>query len=424
MTPLGEPAAEAVVLAGGAGTRLRDALPGTPKVLAPILGRPFLHHLFDHLTEQDITSVTLATGHAATQVERVASEYAGPLELRFSREEQPLGTGGAIARAFERVRGERAWVFNGDSFCGASLRDVEAVTVESPGDAWLVAVPVGDASRFGTLVLDGTRIVSYLEKSGRHERGWINAGIYLLPRGLAAAGGASLPCSIERDLFPGWATAGILRAAAVETPFIDIGTPESLAAAESFFRRHVRPSRPFVFLDRDGTIIVQKQYLSDPKEVELIDGAAAALKQLRAAGFGLAVVTNQSGIGRGLFDQARLDAIHDRMRALLAREGAAVDAIYACPHAPEQACACRKPAAGMIEQAAREHAVDLSRSWMVGDKDADVDLARTAGLQSILVRTGYGRELETSLTGRADLVTDDLREAAERIIAVTGVDHR
>lgn len=222
---------EAIVLAGGAGTRLRGVLPDTPKVLAPIGGRPFLHRLLDDLARQGIEEVVLATGYAADAVEASARDWNGPMHSRFSRETAPLGTGGAIANAFDAIRGSRAWVMNGDSFCDVDLREVATEAAAAPEEPWLVAVEVDDASRFGTLELEGARVVRYLEKTGRVERGWINAGIYILPRALMTRGAYS----IERDRFPQWAAGGYLRAARVRGRFIDIGTPESFAAAEAFF---------------------------------------------------------------------------------------------------------------------------------------------------------------------------------------------
>ena len=222
---------EAVVLAGGAGTRLRGVLPDVPKVIAPVNGRPFLHRLFDTLASQGIDSIVLATGFAADAVEQAARSWRGPMQVDFSREAQPLGTGGAIAAAFDRIRGERAWVLNGDSWCGVDLGMVAEAAAESPGDAWMVASEVDDASRYGTLELDGSQVVRYLEKTGRPERAWISTGIYVLPRAVLEQG----PSSIERDLFPRLAAEGRLHAFRAQARFIDIGTPESFAAAQSFF---------------------------------------------------------------------------------------------------------------------------------------------------------------------------------------------
>jgi D-glycero-D-manno-heptose 1,7-bisphosphate phosphatase len=174
--------------------------------------------------------------------------------------------------------------------------------------------------------------------------------------------------------------------------------------------------RGFVFLDRDGTLIVEKHYLADPDQVQLIDGAAAALRRLRESGYGVAVITNQSGLGRGYFDAERLEAVHARMRELLAREGARLDGIYVCPHTPDEGCSCRKPAAGLVEMAARDHQFERQRSFIIGDKSCDIECGKNAGIVSILVRTGYGREMETEIGASADHVADSLPEAVEWIL--------
>jgi D-glycero-D-manno-heptose 1,7-bisphosphate phosphatase len=178
--------------------------------------------------------------------------------------------------------------------------------------------------------------------------------------------------------------------------------------------------RPFVFLDRDGTLILEKNYLADANGVELIDDAAAALRRLRDAGFGIAVITNQSGVARGYFDLLCVDAIHARLRELLASQGASVDAVYVCPHAPDDACACRKPGTAMLESAVRELAADLASSFIIGDKQCDIDCGRNAGVTSILVRTGYGSSLEREIGPRADFVAGSLSEAVDWILRRRG----
>jgi D-glycero-D-manno-heptose 1,7-bisphosphate phosphatase len=172
--------------------------------------------------------------------------------------------------------------------------------------------------------------------------------------------------------------------------------------------------RAAVLLDRDGTLIVDRDYLSDPAGVELLPGAAAGLRKLRDLGLALVVVTNQSGIGRGLFDEAALAAVHDRLTTLLAAEGVRLDGIYHCPHAPADDCACRKPRTELALRAARDLGLDLARAFVVGDKRADVELGRALGVPGILVRTGYGeRELAGGVT--ADAVAGDLEGAAQII---------
>jgi histidinol-phosphate phosphatase family protein len=139
------------------------------------------------------------------------------------------------------------------------------------------------------------------------------------------------------------------------------------------------------FLDRDGTIVVDKHYLSDPDGLELLPNAIEGLRDLRELGARLVVVTNQSGVGRGYFPAEAVEPMHERLRELLAAGGVELDGIYVCPHAPDDGCACRKPGSALFEQAAEELDVDLGDSVVIGDKDADVEAGRRIGATSILV---------------------------------------
>lgn len=172
-------------------------------------------------------------------------------------------------------------------------------------------------------------------------------------------------------------------------------------------------SRRFVLIDRDGTINVEKHYLSDPDQLELYPGVAAAIRRLNALDLGVVVVTNQSGIARGYFDLVRLEQIHDRLYTLLGEEGASIDGLYICPHGPDADCDCRKPLPGMVRQAVDDHHFDPARSFMIGDKEVDVALGHAVGAVSFLVRTGHGAKYVEGT--KADYVVDDL-PAAVRII--------
>ena len=178
-----------------------------------------------------------------------------------------------------------------------------------------------------------------------------------------------------------------------------------------------------VFLDRDGTINVEVQYLSKVEEFRLIPGVPYALQRLKDAGFLLVVVTNQSGIGRGLYDEAALQAIHDRMHEELGGFGITIDACYFCPHHPEHAkgdyrieCSCRKPLPGMLQQAALDLDIDLSRSYMIGDKLGDIEAGLNAGCTSLMVKTGYGAA-EASRLPAGVPAYEELHMAVEAILA-------
>lgn len=174
----------------------------------------------------------------------------------------------------------------------------------------------------------------------------------------------------------------------------------------------MRPNKRYVLFDRDGTLITERNYLSDPDQVELIPGTTEGLRQLSQLGFGLAVLTNQSGIARGYFDQKRLAEIHKRMCDMLAAGDVRLDGIYVCPHLPEDNCTCRKPRTGLVKTAAAELGFDPATSFVVGDKPCDIELGRQIGASTFLVRTGYGIKYEGSKTSQADHVVDDVLEAA------------
>lgn len=168
-----------------------------------------------------------------------------------------------------------------------------------------------------------------------------------------------------------------------------------------------------VFLDRDGTLIEEVDFLSRVEEMRLFPYTFDSLKSLKDSGYLLIVVTNQSGIGRGLYSEADMHAIHDEMNRQL---DGMIDQFCHCPHLPDEACYCRKPSLGMIESALLNFDIDLTQSWVVGDKNLDRELGENAGAGAILVRTGYGVEHEKTF-GYSDNVVDDLAKAVEHILS-------
>jgi len=178
--------------------------------------------------------------------------------------------------------------------------------------------------------------------------------------------------------------------------------------------------RPAVFLDRDGTLIEDPGHLGHPDGVRLLDGVADSVRRLSEAGFVLVVVSNQAGVARGLFTGNAVVAVNRRIAELLGEAGAKVEGWYWCPHHPDFTgpCDCRKPAPGMLLDAARDLDLDLARSWLVGDHGSDVEAARRAGVRPIMVRTGHGAE-EACLLAEGDdtPVTANLAGATGLILA-------
>ena len=171
-------------------------------------------------------------------------------------------------------------------------------------------------------------------------------------------------------------------------------------------------SRRFVALDRDGTIIIEKNYLSEVSQVELVPGAGSGLRQIADMGLGLVVLTNQSGVGRRYFDHARVGEVNQLMADFLEADGVRLDGIYYCPHLPQDGCACRKPGLGMLELTAQELNFDAGACFVVGDKASDVEMGRRAGATTFLVSTGYGAMVAREGTTTADYEVNDLTHAA------------
>ncbi len=176
---------------------------------------------------------------------------------------------------------------------------------------------------------------------------------------------------------------------------------------------------PAVFLDRDGTINVEVNYLHCPADVELIAGVGPAIARLNRAGLLVVVVSNQAGIARGFYEAADVAAVHTHMTMLLRQSGAKIDGWYYCPHHPDftPACSCRKPLPGMLLQAALDLKIDLKASWMIGDTRGDIEAGKAAGCRSILVRTGYGAQTALEL-GNQDrqLIVADMPAGVELIL--------
>jgi D-glycero-D-manno-heptose 1,7-bisphosphate phosphatase len=179
--------------------------------------------------------------------------------------------------------------------------------------------------------------------------------------------------------------------------------------------------RPGVFLDRDGTICEEAGYLNDVQQFRMLPCAAEAIRRLNEAKLLVVVITNQSGVGRRMFPESRVHEVHEAMMRELVAAKARVDAIYYCPHVDEDECDCRKPKPGMLRRAAVEHAIDLRRSFVVGDRYGDVEAAHRAGARGVLVRTGYGENEiasrdENVWVKEPDFVAEDLAEAVKWLL--------
>ncbi len=225
----------AIILAGGLGTRLHSVFPQRPKVLAEVRGRPFLAYLLDQMASWDIRKVVLCTGYLGEQITRCFHDSYKNLRLVYSREESPLGTAGALRKAWPLLDSDSGLILNGDSYCRADLGSFWIWHCRQGGEMTLMLIESSDTERYGKVETDEEgRILRFDEKPPEGGKGWINAGVYACGSRFVQSIPERYPISLERDIFPSWMSGGLY---GYKTPgqFLDIGTPESYRLAEKFF---------------------------------------------------------------------------------------------------------------------------------------------------------------------------------------------
>jgi len=225
----------ALILAGGKGTRLRSVISDRPKVLSEVCGRPFVTYLLDQLIAAGFRRIVLSTGYMAETVSRALGNTYRSADLVYSRELQPLGTGGGIRHSLPLLQGDSVLVMNGDSFVDVDLKSYTAWFSQRPREASLLLVKVRDTNRYGQVAINGEdRLTSFVEKKDAYGPGWINGGIYILSMAIVNTIPSGVPCSLEREVFPGLVGSGDFFGFRCRGAFIDIGTPESFEIADRF----------------------------------------------------------------------------------------------------------------------------------------------------------------------------------------------
>ena len=387
-----EPIRQACILVGGMGTRLDNITCAVPKPLLEIApGVSILDIVIEQIARQGFTDVLLLAGYLGHLVrERYEGRTFGPAQVRVSVGPESRGTGGAVAYARD-VIAPRFLLLNGDSFFDINIRALAAEAADIDG---VIALRrVSDSSRYGTVELEGSRIVRFREKASEVTGpALINTGVYVLDACVLDRI-RTLPCSIERDVFPALAQEGRLAGHVREGYFLDIGLPGTLERGRHELLALRR--RPAAFLDRDGVLNVDRNYVHRPEQVEWIPGAIECVRRLNDLGYRVVVVTNQAGVAHGYYGEDSVHALHAWMSDRLAVHGAFVDAFYYSPYHPEarierfrRTHVDRKPGPGMILRALSDLDIDKNRSFLIGDKESDIAAAQSAGIPRHLFTGG------------------------------------
>lgn len=385
---------EAIILAGGLGTRLREAVPDLPKCMAPVAGRPFLAFVIDHLRMQGIRRFIFSLGYEAGKIEEFLKRDYPTLDYETVIEEEPLGTGGGIGLAMQKAVSPDVLVANGDTLFRVPVEEISRLHDAKKAECTLALKPMHNFDRYGVVELDkGLRIVHFREKKF-YQDGLINGGIYLLNRDQFLRRGLPQKFSFESEYLEKYFRDGSFFGSVHEGYFIDIGIPSDYLKAQEDLKKRILDLGEIdktwtLFLDRDGVINEERvgEYVLHWGEFIFSKGVLSVFKKLSDKFGRIIIVSNQRGVGKGLMTEEALQSIHLEMQREVEIVGGKIDRIYYCTQ-KEDNFFFRKPNPGMAWQAMKDFPdIDPAKSIMVGNKPSDMKFGRAAGLFTVFVKT-------------------------------------
>ena len=395
-----------VIMAGGRGTRISSIASDIPKPMIKIGDKPVLQLEIESLKQQGFSDFILTVSHLGQMIMdyfKDGSDLGVKIDYYF--EEEPLGNAGALFRIKDKLA-EDFLLINGDVLFDIDVNRFVAFHRSKGAEVSLLTHPNDHPYDSGLIFADDENCVyRWLAKEDerpRYYKNRVNAGIHIVSPGILAKQIGKQKIDLDRDLLKPLCGTGRMYAYDSSEYVKDMGTPERYAQVCRDFedgkiiRRSLRNPQKAIFLDRDGTINRYAGFLRDIEAFELNLHAAEAIRTINRSDYLAIVVTNQPVIARGEVTYEQLEMIHHRMETLLGQEGAYLDAIYYCPHHPDAGfpgevrelkidCDCRKPKPGMLVRAAREHHIDLSASFMIGDSDNDMKAGSAAGCKCIKI---------------------------------------
>ncbi len=401
---------DAVILAGGFGTRLSHVVSNVPKPMAPVYGKPFLSYLMDRLVEAGITRIVLATGYKHECIESYfGASYRGA-EIIYSQETTPLFTGGAILQAAQYIESDNLVVLNGDTLFDIDLQKLYDFHVQRQANLSIALRHVNDTSRYGSVTCANERIVEFKEKDASIGDGDINGGIYLINHTWLISQELPVKFSFEKELMQPMAGQDSFYGLSFNSYFIDIGIPEDYWRAQREWRELFGQDE-FLFLDRDG--VLNKHLLGDYVRNwsmwEWLPGVLEKMPELAKRYKRIFLISNQQGVGKGVMTEADLEDINRHMLADIQAAGGRIDRIYTCTELEAAHSPNRKPEIGMALQAQRDFPeVDFHRSVMVGDNVTDIFFARNARMRAVYIsKNNPAPEPVRDIT---DLIIPDISE--------------
>ena len=387
---------EAIILAGGPGTRLRDTIPDLPKCMAPVNGRPFLFYVINYLRSQGIEKFVFSLGYKHELIEEYLNEQFLTLNYQCVVEKEPLGTGGAIQLACSKAVDENIAVVNGDTLFKADLHEAALFHNNNNAECTLLLKPMSNFDRYGVVEISADGLVSSFREKKNYAYGNINAGLYMLNKNKFLDEEFPAKFSFETDylekLFRERRIYGLVQ----DGYFIDIGIPQDYKQAQADLTGPPLDLRTInktwtLLIDRDGVINHEKKedYIRNWKEFRFYDGVKETFHLLNKKFGKVMIVSNQRGVGRGLMTEPDLKDIHRQMQEQIEAAGGKIDGIYYCTSVDNKH-PDRKPNPGMAYHAKRDFQdIDLSKTIIVGNKPSDMLFGRNAGMYSVFIASTH-----------------------------------
>ena len=426
-------------MAGGKGTRAAAIAGDIPKPMIPVCGKPILERQIDCLKENGLTEIILVIGHLGRHIKNYFGDGSSfGCDISYYIETEPLGTAGALYKLDSLS--DDFILLNGDVIFDMDFSRMIGFHKEKNAQVTLAVHPNSHPYDSALVVSNSNcQVTGWLNKED--ERKWyknlVNAGVHIISADFLKSCPQLWPRALEkidfdRDMLKPSIPSGKIFAYSTPEYIKDMGTPERYAQVTADIEKgivrgkNLKMRQKCVFLDRDGTIneFLESHFVTNPDLLQLIDGAAEAVKKINNMGYLAIVITNQPVIARGEVDFQTLDLIHMKMETDLGKHGAYIDDLFFCPHHPDKGfpgeilkykidCDCRKPKPGMIVAAAEKYNIDLSVSWMIGDDMRDVNAGKAAGCKTALIKTAHTK---MQADNTADVYCTSLKEFTERYL--------